>query len=42
VTATITKSNAKVTSLLYQGYQMVNTASNGYLYFSMDGGANYE
>ena len=39
VTATITKSNAKVTSLIYQGHQMVNTSSNGYIYFSMDGGA---
>src|SRR5258708_22813728 len=42
LTATITKSNAKVTSLIYQGHQMVNTSSNGYIYFSMDGGAGYE
>jgi rhamnogalacturonan endolyase len=42
ITATITKSTAKVTSLLYNGFQMVNTASNGYIYFSMDGGASYE
>lgn len=42
LTATITKSNAKVTSLMYQGHQMVNTSSNGYIYFSMDGGATYE
>jgi rhamnogalacturonan endolyase len=42
VTAAVTKSNAKVTSLIYRGRQMVNTASNGYIYFSMDGGASYE
>src|SRR5258708_33001211 len=42
LTATITKSNDKVTSLIYQGHQMVNTSSNGYIYFSMDGGAGYE
>lgn len=37
VTATVTKSNAKITSLMYRGYQMVNTASNGYIYYSMAG-----
>jgi hypothetical protein len=29
ITATVMKTNAKVTALLYKGYQMVNTASNG-------------
>jgi len=42
IAATITKTNAKVTSLIYRGFQMVNTASNGYIYFSMDGGSSYE
>jgi rhamnogalacturonan endolyase len=38
LTAQITKSNAKVTSLLYRGRQMVV----GDIYFSMDGSASYE
>ncbi|MBC8095753.1 MAG: autotransporter-associated beta strand repeat-containing protein, partial [Akkermansiaceae bacterium] len=38
LTATITKSNAKITSLLFRGRQMVV----GDIYFSMDGGSNYE
>lgn len=37
ITATITKTNAKVTSLVYGGYEMVRTASNGYIYYSMSG-----
>jgi rhamnogalacturonan endolyase len=41
IAATITKTGAKVTSLLYKGHQMLNT-SNGYIYYSMDGGASYE
>ncbi len=37
LTAQITKDNAHITSLLYQGRQMVN----GDIYFSMDGGDTY-
>jgi rhamnogalacturonan endolyase len=35
--ATIAKTTAKVTSLLFGGHQMVNTASNGQIYYSMAG-----
>jgi rhamnogalacturonan endolyase len=37
LTAQITKDNAHITSLLYQGRQLVN----GDIYFSMDGGTSY-
>jgi len=42
VSATVVKTNAKVSSLMYRGYQMVATASNRQIYFSMDGGSSYE
>src|SRR6266852_3574855 len=42
VSATIVKTNAKVSSLLHQGFQMLATASNRQIYFSMDGGSSYE
>ncbi|MFM2082266.1 MAG: hypothetical protein RL380_957 [Verrucomicrobiota bacterium] len=38
LTATITKGSATITSLLYQGRQMVS----GNIYFSVDGGTSYE
>src|SRR5262245_23264147 len=40
VRATMMKSNAKVTSLLYNGRQML--ATDRQIYFSMDGGSSYE
>src|SRR5262249_27960299 len=40
VRATIMKNNARVISLLYNGYQML--ATDRQIYFSMDGGSSYE
>lgn len=40
ITATLVKSNARVASILYQGFQMV--ATDRQVYFSMDGGSSYE
>ncbi|WP_334319668.1 polysaccharide lyase family protein [Termitidicoccus mucosus] len=40
VTATINTSNARVISYLFQGTEMADT--NGYIYYSMDGGDMYE
>ena len=42
IAATVVKTNAKVSSLMYQGRQMVATASNRQIYFSMDGGTSYQ
>lgn len=35
--ATIAKSSAKIASLVYRGFQMVNTSSNGQIYYSLAG-----
>ena len=40
ITATLVKTNARVASILYQGFQMV--ATDRQVYFSMDGGSSYE
>src|SRR5262249_26406759 len=42
ISATVVKTNAKGSSLMYQGRQMVATASNRQIYFSMDGGSSYQ
>ena len=40
IQATISRSNGKVTSYLFQGQQMLDTS--GLIYYSMDGGSSYE
>ena len=43
ITATVTKSSAIVTSMLYKGFQFVSSKSGqANIYFSMDGGTTYQ
>lgn len=41
VSAVVLKSSARISSLKFQNNEMVNQASGGNVYFSMDGGTNY-
>ena len=43
ITATVTKANATVTSMLYKGFQVVSSQSGAAnVYFSFDGGTSYQ